>query len=232
MTTKLSRIVASDGSDIPPRMSYGQARESVHAEKRRLAARASYGKDWDGSADNDNAVNWPLARALVREGNTDLLKVAMAYRRVYDQAKSEAMLGGSGVSIGDGVKLDQYIKTHEDGEVEYKGPRKSKAAEVDMPARMKIPAGGLSSTNISSVPKPWNGDAAVNDMIDAKAKLTRLQVRLGHLCEPLELAVIDGRTLEEVGNSLGVANRGGAMAAGRAVVHMGLITARDALSTH
>lgn len=226
--TRLSRIVASDGSDIRPRMTYANA-EAVHAEKSRLALRASIGKDWDGKADNDNAVNWPLARALVREGNTELLKVAMRYRRLYDQAKSEATLGGSGVAVGDGISLDQYVKTHETGDVEYKGTRKSKAADVDIPARMKIPAGGMSSTNVSSVPKPWNGDAPVNDMIDAKAKLARIQERLGYLCEPLELAVVDGRTLEEVGNSIGVANRGGAMAAGRAIVHMGLITARDAL---
>lgn len=232
-TTKLSRTVASDGSDIHARMTYEEhEREAVHAEKRRLHARASIGKKWDGKADNDNAINWPLARALVREGNIDLLKVAMTYRRIYDQAKSEAVLGGSGVSLGDGVSLDQYIKTHEDGGVEYKGTRKSKAATADIPARMKIPAGGLSSTNVSSVPKPWNGDAPVNGMIDAKTALWRLQERLGHLCEPLELAVIDCVTLEEVGNSIGVANRQGAMAAGRAVVHMGLITARDALGAH
>lgn len=230
INSRLSRIVASDGSDIRPRNNYGDLVERVHALKSRLALRGAIGKDWDGKADNDNAVNWPLARALVREGNTELLKVAMSYRRIYDQAKSDAQLGGSGVAVGDGISLDQYVKTHETGEVDYKGARKSKAAPVDIPATRKIPAGGMSSTNVSSVPKPWNGDAPVNDMIDAKSKLARLHAKLGHLCEPLELAVIDGRTLEEVGNSMRVSNRNNAIGAGRAVVHMGLLTVRDALS--
>jgi hypothetical protein len=226
---RIARIVASDGSELPARMPYGTERDAVHAEKRRLAARASYGKDWDGKADNDNAVNWPLARALVREGNIELLKVAISYRKIYELAKSEAMLGGKAAPIGDGMNFDQYVKTLESGDVEYKGARKSKAAAVDIPARMKIPAGSLSSTNQTNVPKPWNGDKPVNDMIDAKAKLSALQLRLGYLCEPFEMACIDGATLQEVGNSVGVSNRTGAQAAGRAVVHMALITVRDIL---
>lgn len=226
------RALMGDGSDMRARMDYGAERDAVRAQKVRLAVRGKVGKDWDGQADNDNAVNWPLARALVREGNTDLLRVAMAYRRIYDKAKSDAVLGGGGVSVGDGISLDQYVKTHETGEVEYKGARKSRAAPIDIPPTRKIPAGGMSSTNVSSVPRPWNGDASVNDMIDAKKTLASLHERLGYLCEPLELAVIDGLTLEAVGNSIGVAHRGGAMAAGRAVVHMGLITVRDALGAH
>ena len=54
--------------------------------------------------------------------------------------------------------------------------------------------------------------------------------RPGNL-EPFELAVIDGRTLAEVGNAAGVAARSGAMGAGRAIVHMGLIAVRDALGS-
>ena len=41
----------------------------------------------------------------------------------------------------------------------------------------------------------------------------------------------DGKTLAEVGNSAGVANRAGSMGAGRALVHMGLIAVHDALCT-
>jgi hypothetical protein len=229
--TRFARIVVCDGSNLYAKQPFltEADRGPVRKEKARIAIRHAESDKWDGKADNDNALNWPLARALVREGNTDLLKVAISYRRIYDQAKSEAVLGGSSPVIGDGISLDQYVKTHESGAVEYKGARKSKAAPVDIPATRKIPAGGLSSTNVSNVPKPWTGDRAVNEMIDAKALLERLQARLGHLCEPTELAVIDGSTLEAVGNSIGVANRTGAQAAGRALVHTGLITLRDAL---
>lgn len=228
--TKLARIVAGDGSELPARMQYADSeRAGIHRHKAMLAKRFKPSNDWDGKADNDNAVNWPLARALVREGNTDLLKVAVEYRRIYDTAKSEAVLGGKSPVKSEGMRLVQRIHQLEDGNVEYKGARKSEAADADIPPKMKIPAGGLSSTNQVNVPRKWEGDKPVNDMIDAKSELSYLQYALGHLCEPLELAVIDGRKLEEVGNSVGVANRAGAMGAGRAVVHMGLITLRDAM---
>lgn len=228
--TKLAILVASDGSQLPARMTYApHERDAIHKHKSSLSRRFAKSKDWDGAADNDNALNWPLARALVREGNTDLLKVAIEYRRIYDTAKSEAVLGGKSPVKSEGMSLVQRIQQHEDGNVEYKGARKSDAAAADIPPKMKIPAGGFSATNQTNIPRPWGGDRPVNDMIDAQAKLVRLQVRLGYLCEPLELAVVDGATLETVGNSVGVANRAGAMGAGRAVVHMGLTTVRDIL---
>ena len=78
---------------------------AMRVHKRRLGKRAAIGADWNGEGENDSeAATWPLAKALLAEGNKELLKAALAYRKTYEQAKSEAQLGGKGVTIGDGIR--------------------------------------------------------------------------------------------------------------------------------
>lgn len=214
-----------------------RAREvKVLAKLRRgINKRQGIGSDWDGRAANDN-IAWPLATALIKEGNTDLLKYAMFYRRIHTAAKSNALLGGSTVTLGEGMALDRHIHVRPNGSIAYKHVRQSKAASIDIPSRKKSItdsetqlSSDKSESGYTNVPKPWKGDAPVNDMIDAKHQLSRLQSALGYLCEPFELACIDGKTLGEVGNAVGIANRAGSMGAGRAMVHMALITLRDTI---
>lgn len=229
--TKIARIVAGEGDELPARMKYApHEQEGVRMQKIRLGKRAAIGKDWDGKADNDN-IAWPLAKALLAEGNTELLKYAMLYRRIHDTAKSEALLGGKSVAIRDGVALDRYAYIRPNGTITYKHPKQKKAADVDIPAKQYVAPfedeEAQTNRNTINIPKPWNGDKPVNDMIDAQGKLAALQHRLGHLCEPFEMACVDGATLEQVGNSVGIANRAGAMGAGRALVHAALVTIRD-----
>lgn len=200
-----------------------------------MALRANIGKGWDGSAANDN-VAWPLATALIREGNTELLKYAMKYRRIYDTAKSEAMLGGSTVNFGEGMAIDQRQWIKPNGQIAYKGARVVSTSEPEEQPKRRSATDSeeqMSSEKVdsgwSNVPKQWKGDVPVNNMIDAQRELARLQARLGHLCEPFELACIDGATLEAVGNSEGIANRAGAMGAGRALLHKALVTLRDTM---
>ena len=207
-------------------------KQAMHRERARLAIRMKVGKDWDGKADNDN-INWPLATSLIREGNTELLKAAMAYRKVHANAHSGAVLGGQAVSIGDGFALDRHIHVRPNGTIAYKHVRQRTAASVDIPANMKVApyvseADGVEK-NTAKVPSPWNGDRPVNDKIDAQSKLIELRNRLGILAEPLEMAVVDGATYQAVGNANGIADRSGSIAAGRAIVHMALISARDAI---
>jgi len=201
--------------------------------KRKIRKRQDIGENWDGTAANDN-VAWPLAVALVKEGNNELLKYAMLYRRIYGQAKSEAKLGGASVRLEDGMSLDQRQWVKPNGEIAYKGVREVAKLAQDEPARRKIPPYVIDEEsgvekNWSKVPKPWNGDEPVNSMIDAQRELYRLQALLGRLCEPFELACIDCKTLQEVGNSVGIANRAGSMGAGKALVHMALVTIRDSV---
>lgn len=208
-------------------------KKAMHKQKKRLAKRAKIGADWDGRSSANDNQNWPLAKALLSEGNTELLKYALAYRRIYDSAKSEVVLGGSGATLDGGMSLDQRVHIRNNGTIAYKGIREVSAAPQEVAPTMRVkPSGDDDSApqrSSSTVPKPWRGDSAVNDMIDAKTKLSWLQHRLGHLCEPFELACIDGATLQEVGNAAGIANRAGSMGAGRALVHTALITVRDAL---
>lgn len=198
--------------------------------KRRIAKRQAIGNDWDGRSNEGNNVAWPLATALIKEGNAALLKYAMKYRKIHDSAKSESTLGGSGVNIGVGVSIDQRQQILPNGEIAYKGERRVAGGPVDLPATRRPPADSDTEfSGRSSVPKPWKGDRPVNSMIDAQAQLSRLQSALGYLCEPFELACIDGRTLQEVGNAAGIANRAGAMGAGRALVHTALAQLRDCM---
>lgn len=203
-------------------------------ERVRLGKRAAIGKDWDGRADNDN-INWPLATALLREGNTELLKAAVAYRRIHAQAHCGAVLGGSSAPLGKGMALDQRTHITASGNIVYKGARSVETAEPESQPMMKVlpyvaEDDGI-ERNVAKVPRPWNGDKPVNDMIDAQTKLIALRERLGALVEPLELSVVDGKTYQEVGNSLGEAHKVPATSAGRTVVHLALLTARDAFGS-
>lgn len=226
------KALAGDGENLASRIAYTDVeRGGVHKQKQRLAKRGKIGGDWDGSAANDN-VAWPLATALIKEGNTEFLKYAMYYRKVHDTAKSDARLGGSSVSIENGVALDRHTQIRANGSLAHKHVRQSDAADVDIPAKRRtatcseVPE--KAEVGYTNVPKAWKGDEPVNNMIDAQSTLAKLRLALGHLCEPFEVACIDGGTLEAVGNAAGIANRAGAMGAGRALVHMALITLRDA----
>jgi len=203
--------------------------------RRRIEKRQSIGNDWDGRAANEN-IAWPLATALIKEGNTDLLKYAMMYRRIHMAAKSNAFLGGSSVTLGDGMAIDRHIHVRPNGSIAYKHVRQSTAASIDIPSRKKSItesetqlSSDKSESGYTNVPKLWKGDVPVNDMIDAKHKLGRLQSALGYLCEPFELACIDGKTLKDVGEAAGIGNKNAAMGAGRALVHTALITLRDVI---
>ncbi|THK38158.1 hypothetical protein EHS39_11590 [Ensifer sp. MPMI2T] len=237
--SRRQRALCGEGEDLPARMSYTEEeRDGVHAQKSRLAKRAQIGKDWDGKAANDN-IAWPLATALIREGNTELLKAAMAYRKIHTEAHSGAVLGGRTASIGDGIALDRYTYVSASGHVSYQKPRQRKSADVDIPARQYTVPPSYDSidhsseevkvSNWSNIPKPYKGDEPVNRKIDAQSKLIELRHRLGVLAESLELAVVDGATYQSVGNASGVADRSGAISAGRAIVHMALIAVRDSL---
>ena len=234
-TSMKQKALAGDGENLSSRISYkDHERDGVHAEKRRLHLRHKASNDWDGTAANDN-VAWPLATALIREGNTELLKAAMFYRKVHGTAKSDARLGGSSVSLGDGVSLDRHTQIRNNGTIAHKHVRQSEAADFDIPAKRRAKtdsdAPEKAEAGYTNVPKAWKGDEPVNNMIDAQAQLGALQMRLGPLVEALELSVIDGATYREVGNAAGIANKAGSEGAGRALVHTALITLRDAIGS-
>lgn len=227
-TTKRHAALSGEGENLASHIKYtAKERGGVHVQKRRLSARSKIGADWDGTAANDN-IAWPLATALIREGNMELLKAAIAYRKLNDEANSSAMLGGTSPEIASGYKLDRTTWVRASGGIATKV---RKLESMDAPATMRVSPfedeDTLVQKNSVKIPKPWNGDAPVNSMIDAQRRLGELRERLGILVEPMEMAVVDGETYQSVGNASGVSDRSGSIAAGRAIVHMALISLRD-----
>lgn len=235
-TTKRHAALSGEGENLASPIKYtANERGGVHVQKRRLAARSKIGADWDGTAANDN-IAWPLATALIREGNMELLKAAMYYRKVHDTAKSEAKLGGTSVRIDDGMAIDQRQWVKPNGQVAYKGVRVVANGDPEISAKRKTPTDSEdqiiapnADSGWSSVPKPWKGDDPVNNMLDSQRRLSELRRILGVLVEPCEMAVVDGETYQSIGNAAGVADRSGSIAAGRAIVHMALVSLRSAL---
>ncbi|QKC99194.1 hypothetical protein [Mesorhizobium sp. NZP2298] len=208
-----------------------RAEEQKRAMRRfkvRIGKRQAIGKDWDGKADNDN-IAWPLAKALLAEGSGDLLAYAMKYRKIYDTAKAEVALGFKATPPPEMTIVHKNRIDESSGRIIYGGEFVLKSAPTDIPATMKSPTNADSKKNAAPVPKPWNGDMEIINALDARSLLAHLQRRLGLLVEPFEMAVVDCATLAEVGNAAGIANRAGSMGAGRALVHTGLFTVRDAL---
>jgi hypothetical protein len=197
--------------------------------RRKIRKRQEEGNDWDGAAANDNRIDWPLAKAMTADGNHDLLRVAIRYRAIHDRAMSQPLLG-EGVVVGSELSVLHRLVDRGDGVMVNKGEVVLKsAAPTEYPAMRATPTSSESKKKAAPIPKPWNGDRVVNDAIDARSLLASLHRRLGPLTEPVEMAVIDGATLEKCGNAAGVANRSGAQAAGKVLVYNGLVMMRDHL---
>ncbi|MCW0235264.1 MAG: hypothetical protein OJJ21_16810 [Ferrovibrio sp.] len=180
------------------------------------------GDGWDGKADNDN-IGWPLAKALKADGKEHLLRAAMEYRRIEASANSGSQLGGTALGL-EPVRLDQKTWVNREGEVVTKGERKlTSAAYADVaPTQAGRQTEGMMRP-AQPAPKPWNGDAKVNAMIDDKDRLARLRGVLGPMVDAFEDAVLSGRTLEDIGRGVGRASsKSSAAPAGKAIVIMAL----------
>lgn len=202
--------------------------KAVTKAARKIKKRQSIGDDWDGKSSANN-INWPLATALIREGNQELLKAAMFYRKVEAQAHSNPLIGGGGVDIKE-VQLDGRSYVRKNGDVAYSGTRKSQS-EYGIPDCGTRKSKADDKTNPDDIKAPikaiWNGDRAVNDAMDAQAIYPRLERLLGPILEPFEEMVCDGLTYEQAGRRMGVGNEAGARGAAQAVAHLGLVRVRD-----
>lgn len=226
--SKTHKALSDDGSGLPSRQKYApHERDAVHEQKMRLAERAKIGSDWDGAAANDNQ-NWPLAKALLSEGNTELLKYAIAYRKIHETANSDVAIGINHNPSPDTAIAHRSRIDGATGKIIYGAEIVSKSGSVDLPPMRATPTNPDSKKRASPVPKPWTGDRHINDKIDARTKLQTLQNALGPILEPFEMMVIDGATLMAAGQAA-YATKRGAMSAGRSIAHMGLIRIRHML---
>jgi hypothetical protein len=224
-----------DGAGLNSPMKYtADEWPGVHAQKARLAERMRHVKDdgWDGRMVHESKIDWPLSKAMLQDGNHELLRTAIKYRTIHEQATAEPLLGEGSVPAGELVILHR-LSDRGDGTMISSGEVVLKtAAPTEFPAQRSTPTSSESKQKASPIPKPWNGDRAVNDAIDARDLLARLRSRLGPLVEPLERAVIDGDTIQKVGGASGIRGRDQSIGAGKALIYTGLIIIRDYLQSH
>jgi hypothetical protein len=196
--------------------------------KRRLANRNKPSDAWDGKAANDNP-SLPVIKALLAEGNNDLLPALLLYRRVEAAATSSAELVGDVIG-SEPLQAEQELWLDEKtGALKRKGAKQSKSKDA-LPWRAQaVDVFKWTTTKRlpAQVPTKWNGDAKVIARIDGAAKLAEFRRALGPLVEPFEEAAIHGATLEKVGMMAGATSSRSAMAVGRSVIHMALVTIRD-----
>jgi hypothetical protein len=231
------RIVrsATDGKPIPVSEMIRDAKPVVIERKRkeakamklqtsRIGRRAAKGFDWDGAA-NDN-VSMPAIKWLRVNRDEEMLKPFLAYVQIEAAADSGAELRGNQHAGTDLLQIDQRTWIDpKSGEIKYKGERRltgieftgrehaAKSKDVDPLQVKKAPA---------PVPRPFGGDRAVIECIDAKPKLVRLRAALGPLLEPFEDMVLHAKSLESAGWSAGASNNRAAMAVGGSLLMMGL----------
>ncbi|MBB6304034.1 hypothetical protein [Rhizobium leucaenae] len=202
--------------------------KSLQRMKRRLARRNKPSDGWDGKAANDNP-SLPIIKALLAEGNNDLLPALLLYRRVEAAATSGAELVGSAVG-NEPLRAEQDLWLDEKtGALQRKGQKQSKSKDA-LPWRAQavdVIKWTTTKKVPPQVPTKWNGDAKVIARIDGVTKLAEFRASLGPLVEPFEEAAIHGATLEKVGMMAGATSSRSAMAVGRSVIHMALITIRD-----
>jgi hypothetical protein len=201
---------------------------AIHKERARLAIRMKIGKDWDGKADNDNP-SLPIIKALLADGNHDLLPALLLYRRLEAAVSSEAQLVGNAVGL-EPLQVEQDLWIDEKtGKAMRKGAKGTKKKDaLPWSAKASDPLKWCRTKPLpSAVPTRWGGDGHVIAKIDAVPLLQELRALLGPLVEPFEAAALHGATLERVGMLAKATSSRSAMAVGRSVVHLALSVIRD-----
>ena len=161
---------------------------------------------YSGQAANDN-IDWPLGKLLKTEGLDYHLTLAERYRDMYDVAMAPFELRGTEPN-------DLYMLEDYDNDGKRKGVKKltgKKANVASAPTRKVLPGDGTKRLS-APVPKKWNGDWPLIAKIDAGRDLAYLRGKLGFvpkILDAFEWAVIDGRTLAEIGKALGAGIKGG-----------------------
>jgi hypothetical protein len=222
--------ISGDGSDLPSSIRYQPHEENgVAKQKRRLARLDAQRPDWIAPPANDN-FGWPLAKALLAEKNHELLRYAIKYRQIESSANDqEPLLGSSPLAGIVNVEHETYVRP--DGELTYGKVHRSTSVDsiAKTPARKKSVANDQTTFASQRVAGPWRGDDRLNAMIDNKEMLGRLRAALGAIVDPFEMLVLEGRTYEDAGRSMGVMPTRGAQYAARAMVHMGLLAVKRTL---
>lgn len=186
---------------------------------------------------------FPLLAVLRRDRRDDLIKAALAYRQLVALCESEPLKGQSydaanGMAVErrsvlrDGVEeVDAAAaagfrgNSVPGGEIKYRSEIKRSKGAYNLPARRKLAAvakhdGDPIVGQTQSLHTKLNTDTLA-DYIDRKPVLTKIRAALGGLQDPLEDAVLGGRTMQRIGEDEGFSGSA-APSAGKGLVYRGL----------
>ncbi|NIH74430.1 hypothetical protein FHV99_001637 [Ochrobactrum sp. P20RRXII] len=167
--------------------------------------------------------DFPLLAVLRRDKRADLIAAVLQYRQLVALCESEPLKGQS-YGGADG-SATVFYSNFEDGELVHSSKVRRSKASYDIPA-VRVRASVINdrgeqvSGRTESMHVKLNEDTLA-DYIDKKPVLARIRSALGALLDPVEDAVLGGRTLEKIGRDEGFVGSSAAPA-GKAIVYRGL----------
>lgn len=187
--------------------------------------------------------DFPLLAVLRRDQRHDLILAALNYRQLVALCESEPLKGmdysaADGLEVvrrhvlRDGVKeveaaAKDGFRGHQvaGGEIVYRSEVKRSKGPYSLPVKHKRPAVAKDDGD-PIIGRTRSLHVTINDnnlaeYIDAQPRLAKIRAALGGLQDPLEDAVLGGRTMQQIGEEEGFKGASAA-SAGKALVYRGL----------
>lgn len=216
-------------------------RKAIAKMRKKFEKRQSIGDPNCRLSENED---FPLLAVLRRDRQADLIAAALAYRQLVALCESEPLKGQSydaaaGMAVErrsflrDGVKEVEAAaadgfegKSVPGGEIKYRSEIKRSKGAFALPAKRALPATAVLDGDpivgrTQSLHTKLSADTLA-DYIDKKPVLTKIRAALGGLQDPLEDAVLGGRTMQRIGEDEGFSGSAAA-SAGKALVYRGLV---------
>jgi hypothetical protein len=215
-------------------------RRAIAKMRKKFEKRQSIGDPNCRPSENED---FPLLAVLRRDRRDDLIVAALAYRQLVALCESEPLKGqsydaASGMEVErrsvlrDGVKevdaaaADGFKRNSvPGGEIEYRSEIKRSKGAYNLPARRILAAvvandGDPIVGRTRSLHTKLSADT-LTDYIDKKPVLAKIRAALGGLQDPLEDAVLGGRTMQRIGEDEGFSGSA-APSVGKGLVYRGL----------
>lgn len=237
-------------STTPEEREAGRERAAIKAEAERKAIakmRRKFEKRQrigDPNCRLSENEDFPLLAVLRRDRRQDLIVAALEYRQLVALCESEPLKGQSyEAANGMGVERRSFLddgvaevntsaaegfegkKVVPGGEIKYRAEIKRSKGAYDIPAKQALAVAANDGDPIVGRTQNLHTKLTVDtlaDYIDKKPVLAKIRVALGGLRDPLEDAVLGGRTMQEIGADEGFSGSTAA-SAGKALVYRGLV---------
>lgn len=216
-------------------------RKAITKMRKKFEKRQSIGDPNCRPSENED---FPLLAVLRRDRRDDLIASVMAYRQLVALCESEPLKGQSyDAATGMAVERRSFLrdgveevneaaadgfegrKSVPGGEIKYRSEIKRSKGTFDLPAKRALPSVATTDGDpivgrTQSLHTKLNADTLA-DYIDRKPVLAKIRAALGGLRDPLEDAVLGGRTMQRIGEDEGF--RGSAApSVGKGLVYRGL----------